>query len=79
MPARFTPALFGLVLSGMMSLVVSGVATVRSAGLVGRVLSLWISAWLLSWLIAFPVALIVALVARRLVSLMIQAPDARQG
>ncbi len=79
MPTRFAPALFGFVLSGLMSLVVSGVATVRNSGVVDGTLSLWLSAWLLSWLIAFPAVLIVAPFARRLVSLMIKAPAARLG
>lgn len=79
MPARFAPALFGFVLSGMMSLVVSGIVTLRNTGLADAVLSLWLSALLLSWLIAFPVVLIVAPVARRLVGLMTKAPAAREG
>ena len=79
MPARLAPALFGFVLSGMMSLVVSGIATLRNAGLVEGVLTLWLSAWLLSWLIAFPVVLIVAPLTRRFVSLLVKAPVARVG
>lgn len=79
MPARFAPALFGLVLSGTMSFVVSGIATVRNAGLADGVLGLWLGAWLLAWLIAFPVVLVVAPVARRLVGLLVKAPAARQG
>jgi hypothetical protein len=61
----------------MMSLVVSGIATLRNAGLVEGVLSPWFGAWLRSWLIAFPVVLIVAPVTRRLVSLLVKAPVAR--
>lgn len=79
MPARFAPLLFSFILSGMMSFVVSGIATLRNAGLTNGVLSLWISAWLVSWLIAFPVVLIVAPVARRLVSLLVRAPAAKLG
>ncbi len=79
MPARLAPALFGFVLSGMMSFVVSGVATLRNAGFADGVLSLWLGAWLLSWLIAFPVVLIVAPAARRLVSLVVKAPAANLG
>lgn len=79
MPAHFAPALFGIVLSGMMSFVVSGIATVRNFGFADEVLSLWLSAWLLSWMIAFPVVLVVAPVARRLVGLLIKAPGARLG
>ncbi len=79
MPARFATALFGFALSGMMSFVVSGIATLRNAGLSDGIVSLWISAWLLSWLIAFPVVLVVAPVARRLVGLLVETPGAKQG
>ena len=77
MPARYASSLFSFVLSGMMSLVVSGIATFRNAGLIDGVLGLWMSAWLLSWLSAFPTVLIVAPTARRLVTLVIRAPAAR--
>ena len=76
MPARFAPVLFGFVLSGLMSFVVSGIATFRNAGLVDGFLSLWIGAWLPSWLIAFPVVLVVAPLARRHVGLLVKAPAA---
>ena len=68
MPARFAPIVFGFVLSSLMSLVVSGIATFRNAGWVDGFLNLWIGAWLLSWAIAFPVVLLVAPIARRLVN-----------
>lgn len=77
MPARFAPVLFGFILSGLMSLLVSGIATFRSAGLIDGFLGIWISAWLPSWLIAFPVVLIVAPVARRLVGFLVKAPATR--
>ena len=77
MPARFAPLLFGFVLSGLMSAVVSGVATLRNAGFVDGFLGLWMNSWLLSWLIAFPVVLVVAPVARRLVGLLVAAPAVR--
>jgi hypothetical protein len=74
MPARFAPFLFGFVLSGMMSFLVSGIATCRNAGLADGFLGLWINAWLPSWLIAFPVVLVVAPVARRFVGLVVKKP-----
>jgi hypothetical protein len=76
MPARFAPALFGFILSGLMSFVVSGVATARNAGLVDGVFGLWINAWLLSWLIAFPVVLVIAPITRRLVGMIVKSPAA---
>lgn len=76
MPARFAPVLFGFLLSGLMSLVVSGVATLRNAGLSEGFANLWAGAWLPSWAVAFPVVLVVAPVARRLVALAVR-PEGR--
>lgn len=73
MPARFAPVLFGFVLSSLMSFVVSGISTLRNAGLVDDFFSLWIGAWLLSWLIAFPIVLLVAPVARRIVNRLVKS------
>ena len=77
MPARFAPALFRLILSGMMSLIVSGIATLRAAPL-DDVLSAWLGACLISWAIAFRVVLVVAPLARRLVGLLVAAPVAQR-
>lgn len=76
MPPRLAPVLFGFVLSAFMSLVVSGIATLRSVGLSDHFPWLWVSAWLTSWVIAFPVVLVVAPVARRLVGLLVKTPAA---
>ncbi|SFJ40664.1 DUF2798 domain-containing protein [Jannaschia pohangensis] len=67
-PARFAPVLFGLILSGLMSLLVSGVATFRALGLIDGFIGLWLGAWLAAWAIAFPAVLIVAPITRRLVA-----------
>jgi len=76
MPVRFAPALFGFILSGLMSLAVSGIATLRNAGLVDDFLGLWVGAWLVSWMFAFPVVLVVAPITRRLVGLLVISPKA---
>jgi hypothetical protein len=75
MPSRFAPYLFGFILSGLMSAVVSGIATLRNAGLVDGLFGLWMNAWLLSWLIAFPVVLLVAPVTRKLVARVVKKPE----
>ncbi len=72
-PARFAPALFGFILSGLMSLLVSGISTYRAVGLAPEFASLWTSAWLTAWLIAFPVVLVVAPLARRAVGALVAA------
>ena len=66
-PKRFTPILFGFILSGLMSLIVSGISTVRVAGLATNSSSLWMQAWLIAWLIAFPAVLVAAPLTRRAV------------
>jgi hypothetical protein len=75
--ARFSPILFGFILSSLMSFVVSGISTFRNAGLVDHFFSLWIGAWLPSWLFAFPIVLIIAPVARRIVGALVKPPIGR--
>lgn len=71
LPRKFAPALFGLVLSGLMSLLVSGIATYRAVGFSENFPGLWTGAWLTAWLVAFPVVLVVAPLARRTVALLV--------
>ena len=47
-PARYEHMLFGFVLSGLMSCIVSGISTLRAAGLVEGFAGLWLSAWVTS-------------------------------
>ncbi|MBT9595032.1 MAG: DUF2798 domain-containing protein [Vitreoscilla sp.] len=70
-PKSFAPALFGLILSGLMSLLVSGISTYGAVGFGESFAGLWTSAWLTAWLVAFPVVLVVAPLARRTVSLLV--------
>ena len=72
-PKKFAPALFGLILSGLMSLLVAGVSTYRAIGLGDSFAGLWVSAWLTAWLVAFPVVLVVAPLARRAVTLLVDS------
>ncbi|MDI1239055.1 MAG: DUF2798 domain-containing protein [Polaromonas sp.] len=66
-PRKFEPILFGFLLSGLMSLLVAGISTLRAAGLGPGFLSLWAGSWLTAWLFAFPAVLLVSPVARRIV------------
>lgn len=75
LPVWSAPILFGALLSGLMSLVVSGVSTLRALGLADMFVASWLSAWLMSWAIAFPAVLVVAPVVRRIVA-RITAPPA---
>ena len=71
-PDKLAPALFGLILSGLMSLLVSGISTYRAIGLDAGFVGLWTSAWLTAWLVAFPVVLVVAPLARRTVNALVR-------
>jgi Protein of unknown function (DUF2798) len=70
-PQKSAPALFGLILSGLMSLLVSGISTWRAVGFGDGFAGLWTGAWLTAWLVAFPVVLVVAPLARRAVAVLV--------
>ena len=67
-PARFAPVLFGFILSGLMSCIVSGIATFRALGAHPGFFADWMAAWAMSWAIAFPTVLVVAPLTRRIVA-----------
>lgn len=71
-PARFAPVLFGLILSGLMSFMVSGISTARAMGLGDGFGAAWMGAWLPSWAVAFPAVLVVAPITRRLVAKLVR-------
>ncbi len=73
-PQRFAPILFGFILSGLMSLLVSGIATWRALGLPPEFVAVWMAAWINAWIVAFPAVLVVAPVTRRLVARLVKAP-----
>lgn len=71
-PRKFEPLLFGFILSGLMSLVVSGISTLRINGPGPAFAGLWAGAWLTAWLFAFPIVLLAAPFARRVVRSLLQ-------
>ena len=70
-PRKYGPLLFSLILSGLMSLLVSGISTFRAIGLVTNFSNLWSSAWLTAWLFAFPAVMLVTPLTRKAVQLLI--------
>lgn len=71
LPKSYEPYAFGLLLSGLMSFIVSGLSTFLAVRSLDGFLGLWLGAWLPSWLIAFPSVLIVAPIVRRILKRMI--------
>lgn len=74
MHPRYAPFLFGLLVSGLMSFLVSGVATLRALGPVEGFGGFWMAAWLPAWAVAFPTILVVAPLVRRLVASLVRQP-----
>ena len=60
--------LFSALVSGMMSLIVSGISTMRSVGPVPDFLAIWMDAWLPSWSVAFPAIMFVVPFVRRMLA-----------
>lgn len=71
LPTRCGALVTPLILSGLMTLIVSAISTLRVLGPTPAFLQSWPGAWGLSWLIAFPVLLLVLPVVRRLTALLV--------
>lgn len=72
LPARYGALVMPVVLSILMSLVVSGVSTLKSLGIGPAFVSTWPTAWFLSWLVAFPTLLLVLPLVRWIVGLVVE-------
>lgn len=65
--ARLAPYLIALLVSGGMSFMVSGLATVRATGLIDGFLGIWLTSWLFAWAIAFPALVVLRPIITRMV------------
>lgn len=74
-PKKFAPALFSLILSGVMSLLVSGISTFRVRGFTSDFIGLWLGAWLAAWLVAFPLVFVLAPLVRKAIEWLTRSPD----
>ena len=74
LPARFNAFALPIVLSGIMSFLVSGVATFKAIGLPPGFIGQWLAAWTFSWPIASCAAILALPVARRIVALFVEPP-----
>ena len=53
-PRRYGPLLSGLMLSGLMSLLISGLSTFRAVGPAPGSAGLWFGAWWAAWVVGLP-------------------------
>jgi hypothetical protein len=67
LPGSLAPALTAFLISGVMTLLVSMVATARGIGVTAAFPGVWMQAWLLSWAVAFPALFVVMPAVRRIV------------
>lgn len=65
-PARIRQLVFGFYMSGMMSLLMSGVITFINTGIDGQFVLRWAPAFLVAWGVAFPLVTFIAPVAVKL-------------
>lgn len=73
LPKRLEGVAFGLLLSALMSLVISGISTAMGQGvLTPGFFMLWIKSWLTAWAFAFPVVLFVAPLVRKVVAAIVK-------
>lgn len=75
-PARYSHIAFGLVLSGMMSLLVSGISTLKAIGPVDGFVAIWLGNWVAGWAVAFPTVIVVAPIARKIVQRLVREEPA---
>lgn len=79
LPARYLPVALPFVLSGIMSFLVTCVATLKGFGFVPGFVKLWMGAWAVSWPVAFPTALFALPIARRIVGLFVEPAFVEQA
>ena len=79
LPARYLPVALPLVLSGIMSFLVTGVATLKGFGFVQGFTKLWFGAWAVSWPVAFPTAVFALPIARKIVGLFVEPVNVEPG
>jgi hypothetical protein len=77
LPARFVQLAFSVILSGLMSLLVTGVASLKNVGFGPDLTGAWMSAWAFTWPIAGVVIHVLAPLVRRLVAAITEAPPHR--
>ena len=65
-PRRYGPLVFAVLLTGIMTLVISGIATAINVGLPSDFFARWVRAWLPNWAVACPVLLLVRPLVQRL-------------
>ncbi len=78
LPARYAGIVMPFILSIVMTMVVSAVATARNLGLQADFAAHWLPAWAISGLIAFPTLLMSLPPTRRLLRLLVRPAESKR-
>lgn len=73
-PARLRHLVFGFYMSGMMSLLMSGVITFINTGMDSAFIYRWLPAFLVAWAVAFPLVTFIAPIAVKLTEMTLGLP-----
>lgn len=71
LPARYASLVLPFFLTCVMTCVVSGISTLRVAGIGPGVLGTWLVSWGLSWAVAYPTMLLVLPSVKKLVAALV--------
>lgn len=66
-PKRYGPLIYGVIQSGITTLVASGIATFGALGLSPDAVPGWALSWLVAWLTMLPLVVVIAPVIQRIV------------
>jgi hypothetical protein len=68
-PRRYTYFVFGVIQSGLTSLIAAGIASLQTLP-AGHFLQNWLSSWLMAWITTLPVVLLAAPAIRSLANVL---------
>ena len=71
LPARYASLVLPFFLTCVMTCVVSGISTLRVAGIGPGVLGTWLVSWGMSWAVAYPTMLLVLPVVKKMVAALV--------
>jgi hypothetical protein len=73
LPARYASLVLPFFLTCVMTCVVSGISTLRVAGIGPGVLGTWLVSWGMSWAVAYPTMLLVLPVVKKMVAALVHS------
>jgi hypothetical protein len=76
LPARASVVVFPAVMAFVMTMIISGLTTLRVRGFDAGFAGVWLPAWGLSYVVAFPLMTVLLPLVRRLVGIIVETQQA---